>query len=80
MPLYEYECLENKHHFELIQKINARPIKKCKYCDSQVKKLVSSGGFILKGEGFYVNDYARKEKKEEVKAEKKPAQDKSLKK
>ena len=61
MPLYEYEC-EAGHRFEKIQKFSDPPIAECPTCGKPVHKLVSSPAFHLKGTGWYVTDYAKKDK------------------
>lgn len=60
MPIYEYRCKKNGHQFEVIQKLSDPPLKTCIHCRSKVEKLISASAFVLKGAGFYVNDYARK--------------------
>ncbi|BCA95620.1 hypothetical protein TUM19329_19810 [Legionella antarctica] len=61
MPIYEYECKSCHHHFDLIQKINAEPVKQCPICfDNSVVKLVSAAGFQLKGTGWYATDFKTK--------------------
>lgn len=63
MPLYEYRCESCGHEFEELQKFSDKPIKKCPECRAlKVKRLVSKTSFQLKGEGWYVTDYARKGK------------------
>lgn len=60
MPIYEYECTKcNKIH-EVIQKFSDDPLKNCPDCGGEVRKLISPSTFILKGTGWYVTDYARK--------------------
>jgi putative FmdB family regulatory protein len=61
MPLYEYEC-EAGHHFEKILKFSDPPIVTCPTCGKPVHKLVSSPAFQFKGTGWYITDYARKDK------------------
>jgi putative FmdB family regulatory protein len=61
MPLYEYEC-EAGHHFEKILKFSDPPIETCPTCGQPVRKLVSSPAFHLKGTGWYITDYAKKDK------------------
>src|SRR5215510_13112827 len=61
MPLYEYEC-DAGHRFEKIQKFSDLPIEKCPTCGKPVHKLVSSPAFQFKGTGWYITDYARKDK------------------
>ena len=60
MPLYEYECA-NGHRFEKIQKFSDPPIEVCPTCGGHVHKLISSPAFHLKGSGWYVTDYAKKD-------------------
>ena len=62
MPVYEYKCEECKKQIELFQKISDPPAEKCKSCGGRLKKLISNSSFILKGPGFYVNDYKNKPK------------------
>jgi len=61
MPLYEYEC-EAGHRFERIQKFSDPPVEQCPTCGRPVHKLMSSPAFQFKGSGWYVTDYARKDK------------------
>ena len=69
MPIYEYECKRCDHFFEeLLQAMEEAP-KKCPSCGSKrIKRLISRSSFVLKGEGWYVTDYARKDKKEKEKS------------
>lgn len=71
MPIYEYQCTKNKHRFEVIRKFSDPPLEKCRHCDSKVVKLISQSAFVLKGSGFYKNDYAQKSGSS-AKEEKKP--------
>jgi len=59
MPIYEYECLENGHQFEAIQKISDKALKSCKICNSPVRRLISNTAFILKGGGWYNENYTK---------------------
>ncbi len=61
MPIYEYEC-PKCGAFELMQKITDDPLQRCPKCKRKVKKLISETSFVLKGSGWYVTDYARKDK------------------
>jgi putative FmdB family regulatory protein len=61
MPIYEYQC-EKCGTFELTQRITGKPLSKCPTCKGKVKKLISNTSFQLKGTGWYVTDYARKDK------------------
>ncbi|MCA0403095.1 MAG: zinc ribbon domain-containing protein [Proteobacteria bacterium] len=61
MPIYEYECQNCHHQFDLMQKISENPITQCPKCfESTAKRLVSAAGFQLKGTGWYVTDFKNK--------------------
>jgi len=60
MPLYEFQCDECGHRFEIIQKFSDAPPAACPKCGGPVHKLVSSPAFQFKGTGWYVTDYAKK--------------------
>jgi putative FmdB family regulatory protein len=57
MPIYEYECTTNGHRFEEFQKMNSRPLQKCRECGGKVRKLISPTAFSLKGGGWYKDGY-----------------------
>ena len=61
MPLYEYECDACAHRFEIIRKFSDPPVALCPKCGGQVHKLQSAPAFHLKGSGWYITDYGRKE-------------------
>ncbi|RKX59773.1 MAG: zinc ribbon domain-containing protein [Thermodesulfobacteriota bacterium] len=71
MPIYEYECQKCGARFEVWQKITDEPLKTCEKCGGPLLKLISESSFILKGTGWYVTDYARKEKEMKEKEKKK---------
>ncbi len=59
MPIYEYRCGECSHQFEKLVRAQGTGAR-CPECDSErVTKLVSSGGFILKGGGWYADGYSK---------------------
>jgi len=60
MPIYEYKCEKCNKTFEVLQKINSEPLKKCIYCAGNVKKMISISSFQLKGKGWYETDYKNK--------------------
>src|SRR6185312_8656414 len=60
MPIYEYQC-QKCGTFEATQRITDKPLAKCPTCKGKVKKLISNTSFQLKGTGWYVTDYARKD-------------------
>jgi len=61
MPLYEYECDTCGHRFETIQRFSDPPLDRCPKCGGAVRKLQSAPAFHLKGSGWYITDYARKD-------------------
>ena len=56
MPIYEYECDQNKHRFEKWQSVQDEPIRTCPVCGSPVHKLFHPAGIIFKGSGWYITD------------------------
>jgi putative FmdB family regulatory protein len=60
MPLYEYKCTTCGSVFEILQKANDPPLKKCIHCQAAVKKVLSPPALQFKGSGWYVTDYASK--------------------
>ena len=61
MPLYEYECSQCGHRFELIQRFSDPPADTCATCgQGPVHKLLSAPAVHFKGTGWYVTDYAKK--------------------
>lgn len=58
MPIYEYKCTSCGNEFEIIQKVGAGPLRKCRECNGKLEKLISRSSFQLKGGGWFVNDYA----------------------
>ena len=70
MPTYEYECQKCGHHFDLFQRMEEEPVKKCPKCKGKVKRLPGTGaGIIFKGSGFYQTDYRSEGYKKAAKAE-----------
>ena len=71
MPIYEYQCDHCNEVFEIFHRIDEEECKvACPKCLRPAKKLISAPNFILKGSGFYVNDYPSKSKQEGKKKEK----------
>ncbi len=70
MPIYEYQCNHCNEVFEIFHKIDEDCKVACPTCLGPAKKLISATNFILKGSGFYVNDYPSKNRREGKKAEK----------
>jgi putative FmdB family regulatory protein len=61
MPIYEYHCAKCGT-FEATQRITDKSLTRCPTCKGKVKKLISNTSFQLKGTGWYVTDYGRKDK------------------
>lgn len=75
MPIYDYQCEDCKHSFETFQTMTEKNLTECPRCGGKLTKLISPPNIVFKGEGFYVNDYGKKEakrkeeeRKEEAKA------------
>lgn len=71
MPIYEYECDKCGNHVEALQKFTDTPILECEQCHASMKKLISHSSFHLKGTGWYVTDYASKNKNSSAEAKEK---------
>lgn len=56
MPIYEYECDQCQHHFELEQSMKEDPISTCPQCEGKVRRIFSASSIIFKGSGFYSTD------------------------
>jgi len=73
MPLYEYKCLHCGATFEILQNVSDFPLKKCVKCGGELKKIIFPPAIQFKGEGWYVTDYALKNKPDKGE---KPSKDK----
>jgi putative FmdB family regulatory protein len=62
VPLYEYQCKQCGHRFEKIQSFSAPEEKVCPKCAGEVERLISAPAIQFKGAGWYVNDYAGRNK------------------
>lgn len=63
MPIYEYSCSKCGQVIERIQKFSDPPLRKHPGCGGTLTKLISQSAFQLKGTGWYVTDYARRDSK-----------------
>jgi putative FmdB family regulatory protein len=70
MPIYEYECNKCKEIFEIFHKIDEECKVACPKCLGPARKLISATNFVLKGSGFYVNDYPSKSRRAGTKGDK----------
>jgi len=62
MPIYEYACDDCQKNFEVFVGVRDGAVQECKYCSGKnIRKLISNCSFQLKGSGWYVTDYARKD-------------------
>jgi putative FmdB family regulatory protein len=60
MPTYNYRCDACRTEFEQEQRISEDPIRKCPKCGKlKVRRMISSGNFILKGGGWYSDGYGK---------------------
>ncbi len=62
MPIYEFQCLECGRRTERLQRFEDPPLAACPHCGGEVKKLVSAAAMHFKGSGWYVTDYAGRDK------------------
>ncbi|MBL6976389.1 MAG: zinc ribbon domain-containing protein [Deltaproteobacteria bacterium] len=62
MPTYEYQCDGCGDEFEKEQRITEPAGAVCPSCgSSDTHRLISLSSFVLKGSGWYVTDYGRKD-------------------
>lgn len=64
MPTYHYRCSNCGSELEVFQKMTDDALTVCPECNQEAFERVisASGGFVLKGSGFYGTDYCgRKE-------------------
>ncbi len=67
VPIYEYECSACGDEYEIIQKMGAGALRKCPSCGVlRLRRKISRSAFHLKGDGWYVTDYASNGKKKEA--------------
>ena len=60
MPTYSYRCDACQTEFDKEQRISEDPIRKCPKCGKlKVRRMISSGNFILKGGGWYSDGYGK---------------------
>jgi|YNPBryantNP2012_1023418.scaffolds.fasta_scaffold02159_10 putative FmdB family regulatory protein len=69
MPIYEYECQKCHKIIEHMQKISDPNLSICPECGGEVQKLISHSSFHLKGNGWYVTDYAGKKSSSQTTSE-----------
>ena len=59
MPTYQYRCKNCGNELEIVQKMSDDSLTLCPECETEsFERVISaSGGFVLKGSGFYKTDY-----------------------
>ncbi|MBI5511584.1 MAG: zinc ribbon domain-containing protein [Deltaproteobacteria bacterium] len=62
MPIYEYRCLKCHEIFEVLQKASDPAPKSHRCGGRRVERVMSRTSFVLKGTGWYITDYGRKDK------------------
>jgi len=63
MPTYSYQCEACDREFEKEQRISEAAIRKCPSCGKlKLRRLITSGNFILKGGGWYSDGYGNASK------------------
>ncbi|HEX9021924.1 MAG TPA: zinc ribbon domain-containing protein [Nitrospirota bacterium] len=71
MPVYEYECDSCGGRFEAVQKFSDPALSECALCKAaNVRKVLSTPAFVLKGSGWYVTDYPSDDRKKANESEK----------
>ncbi len=65
MPVYEYECGSCHGRFEAVRKFSDPDLTACTLCNAEnIRKVLSTPAFVLKGSGWYVTDYPSADRKE----------------
>ena len=63
MPCWDFKCpscgAERELWFRSLAQANLQP-SKCPACGNTMERQPCAGSFVLKGTGFYVNDYKDK--------------------
>ncbi|MGO9377300.1 MAG: FmdB family zinc ribbon protein [Dissulfurispiraceae bacterium] len=77
MPIYEYGCVKCSKTHEIMQKFSDAPMTVCPDCGGEVRKMISSTSFVLKGTGWYATDYASNKTAVNDKSTPKPAETKT---
>lgn len=57
MPIYEFSCSDCNSVFEILILPKDEEPEKCEKCGSEIKRLISTSSFHLKGSGWYATDY-----------------------
>jgi len=58
MPTYVYRCRVCEYVFERVHRMSDQGPTSCSQCHAEdISKLITSGQFILKGDGWYHDGY-----------------------
>jgi putative FmdB family regulatory protein len=79
MPIYEYQCDQCGKTIEVLQKISDPPPAQHTCGSTRLHRVMSQSSFVLKGTGWYLTDYARKDKNNGAGATKEPSENSSAK-
>lgn len=60
MPFYEYQCENCSEIFEVFVRNGEQKPDRCEVCGGKLHKIISVSSFHLKGSGWYITDYSRK--------------------
>ena len=67
MPIYEYQCEDCGHKFEVLQKISDALLTDCPTCKQpRLRKMVTAAAFRLKGGGWYETDFKDKKSQKNI--------------
>ncbi len=78
MPIYEYECSGCGDEHEVIQRMSDGALRKCPSCGAlRLRRKISRSAFHLKGDGWYVTDYASNGKGKEQDSQSSDSESKS---
>ena len=71
MPIYEYECGNCSHRFDVKQGFNDKPQAECPQCQEIARRIFHPTPIIFKGSGFHVTDHRKSTETEKSKEESK---------
>lgn len=60
MPFYEYQCEKCSEIYEFFIRNGDKIPDNCEICGGKLHKIISVSSFHLKGSGWYMTDYAKK--------------------
>lgn len=59
MPMYDYQCDQCGHRFEIRQSFGDEPLTECPTCSGHVRRVIHPTGVIFKGSGWFITDNRR---------------------